>query len=72
VKEKLMDGAPAGSISACHPNGWIQTDLFTNGSIIFLVHSSNTSINTTEKHPPGYMFRPNRAIIRPHCRNRFI
>ena len=24
-----MDGAPAGSISDCHPNGWIQTDVFT-------------------------------------------
>jgi len=24
-----MDGAPAGSISSCHPSGWIQTDIFT-------------------------------------------
>jgi len=24
-----MDGAPAGSIAACHPSGWIQTDIFT-------------------------------------------
>jgi hypothetical protein len=24
-----MDGAPTGSISACHPSGWIQTDIFT-------------------------------------------
>jgi len=29
-----MDGAPAGSISACYPSGWIQTDIFINGSII--------------------------------------
>jgi hypothetical protein len=28
-KEELMDGAPAGSISAGHPSSWIQTDLFT-------------------------------------------
>jgi hypothetical protein len=24
-----MDGAPADSISACHPSGWMQTDIFT-------------------------------------------
>ena len=30
------------------------------------IHSSNTSINTSTMHPLGYMFRPNRAIIRPH------
>jgi hypothetical protein len=29
MKEQLMDGAPAGSISACHASGWIQTDIFT-------------------------------------------
>jgi hypothetical protein len=29
MKQELMDGAPAGSISACHPSGWIQTNIFT-------------------------------------------
>jgi hypothetical protein len=29
MREELMDGAPAGSISACHPSGWNQTDIFT-------------------------------------------
>lgn len=29
MKEELLDGAPAGSISACHPSGWIQTHIFT-------------------------------------------
>jgi len=29
MKEELMDGAPAGSISACHSSGWLQTDIFT-------------------------------------------
>jgi len=29
MKHDLMDGAPAGSISACHPSGWIKTDIFT-------------------------------------------
>jgi hypothetical protein len=29
MKEELMDGAPAGSISACYPSGWIQIHIFT-------------------------------------------
>jgi hypothetical protein len=29
MKEELMDGAPAGSISSCHPSGWIQIYIFT-------------------------------------------
>jgi hypothetical protein len=28
MKEELMGGAPAGSIAACHPSIWIQTDVF--------------------------------------------
>jgi len=31
VKEELMDGATAGSFAACHPNRWMQTDIFTKG-----------------------------------------
>jgi len=29
MKQELLDGEPASSILACHPNGWIQTDIFT-------------------------------------------
>ena len=29
MKEELLDGALVGSILACHPSGWIQTDIFT-------------------------------------------
>ena len=29
TKQELMDGAPAGLISACHPSGWIQKVMFT-------------------------------------------
>jgi hypothetical protein len=29
MKEELMDGEPASSVSACHPSGWIQTYTFT-------------------------------------------
>jgi hypothetical protein len=29
MKQEFMDGATMGSISACYPSGWIQTDIFT-------------------------------------------
>lgn len=29
MSEHLMDGAPVGSIWACHPSGWIQMNIFT-------------------------------------------
>jgi hypothetical protein len=29
TKEELRDGDLAGSVSACHPSGWIQMDMFT-------------------------------------------
>jgi len=41
-------------------------DLETADNEIKYVHSSNTFINASTNHPLGYMFRPNRTIIRPH------
>lgn len=35
----LMKGAPPGAIHACHPSGWIQTDLFTKWFKHFLNHA---------------------------------
>ena len=29
MKAELLDGAPPGSIAACHPSGWIQQHIFT-------------------------------------------
>ena len=29
MKTELLDGAPPGSIAACHKAGWIQNDSFT-------------------------------------------
>jgi hypothetical protein len=29
MKAELMDGAPAGSFSACPPSGWVQKDIYT-------------------------------------------
>jgi len=44
-EEKInMDGAPAGSISACHTSGWIQTDIFTkwfDNFVHFIKHSAD-------------------------------
>lgn len=36
MTEGLMDGAPPGAISACHPSGWIQSHLFTRWLIHFI------------------------------------
>ncbi|KAK9703812.1 CENP-B N-terminal DNA-binding domain [Popillia japonica] len=33
-----VDGTPSGSIAACHPSGWIQTDIFTMWFNQFLKH----------------------------------
>lgn len=38
MKQELMDGTPLGSISACHPSGWIQSDLFTEWFKHFIKH----------------------------------
>jgi hypothetical protein len=29
MKAELMDGATTGSFAACHPSGWVQTDILT-------------------------------------------
>lgn len=38
MQDGLMDGTPSGSIAACHPSGWIQTDIFTMWFNQFLKH----------------------------------
>jgi len=37
MKQELMNGMPPGSIHACHPSGWIQSEIFSQ----WLLHSSN-------------------------------
>lgn len=46
MKMELMNGAPLGSIYACHPSGWIQTDIFTEWFRHFLLH-----VKPTEEDP---------------------
>lgn len=43
MKTLLMKGAPPGSISACHPSGWIQTNMFTSWCKHFLDNVKPTS-----------------------------
>lgn len=38
MQDALMEGTPSGSIAACHPSGWIQTDIFTMWFNHFLKH----------------------------------
>lgn len=39
MKAELLDGAPPGSIAACHPSGWIQQHLFTQWLYHFIRHA---------------------------------
>jgi hypothetical protein len=39
MKQEMMTGTPPGSIHVCHPSGWIQSGIFTQG---FLHFSQNT------------------------------
>lgn len=36
MKPELINGMPPGSIYACHPSGWIQTDIFTRWFLHFI------------------------------------
>lgn len=42
MKPELLDGAPPGAIAACHPSGWMQTDIFFNWFKNFVVFSRAT------------------------------
>ena len=42
MKMELMNGSPLGSIYACHPSGWIQTEIFTKWFRHFLLHVKPT------------------------------
>ena len=38
MKAELLDGAPPGTIAACHPSGWIQLPIFTDWLRHFIHH----------------------------------
>jgi len=45
MKQELMDGTPPGSISRCHPSGWMQTEIFTDWFRHFIKHSASSLAN---------------------------
>jgi hypothetical protein len=42
VKQELMNGTPPGSIHACHPSGWIQSEIFPQWYLHFVKHTKST------------------------------
>ncbi|XP_030746037.1 uncharacterized protein LOC115874879 [Sitophilus oryzae] len=42
MKAELLDGAPPGSIAACHPSDWIQQHIFTQWLKHFIAHGKPT------------------------------
>ena len=39
MKQEVMNGTPPGSIHACHPSGWIQSEIFSQWFLHFLKHT---------------------------------
>jgi hypothetical protein len=39
MKPELMNGTPPGSINACHPSGWMQSETFTQQFLHFIKHT---------------------------------
>jgi len=39
MKQELMNGTPPGSIHACHPSGWIQSEIFSHWFLHFIKHT---------------------------------
>jgi len=42
MKQELMNGTPPGSIHACHPSGWIQSEIFNHWFCHFIKHTKPT------------------------------
>jgi len=42
MKEELMNGSQPGSIHACHPSGWIQSEIFSQWFLYFIKHTKPT------------------------------
>ena len=46
MKPELKHGTPPESIHACHPSGWIQSEIFTQWFLHFIKHTKPTKIDT--------------------------
>jgi hypothetical protein len=42
MKQELMSGPSPGSIQACHPSGWIQSEIFTQCFLHFIKYTKPT------------------------------
>ena len=63
MKPELMDGMPAGSISMCHPSGWMQMSLFERWFRHFLQHSDSSAQNPSLLILDGHTHTKNIAVI---------
>jgi hypothetical protein len=60
---RAVDGHTAGSISACHPSGWIQSEIFTLWFLYFVRHKKPTIKNSVNLVLNGYTYTSNLEII---------
>ena len=42
TKQETMNDTPPGSIHACHPSGWIQSEIFSQWFLHFIKHTTPT------------------------------
>jgi len=42
MKQDLMNGTPPGSIHACHPSAWIESEIFNKWLLHFIKHTKPT------------------------------
>jgi len=72
MKPELMNDTPPGSIHACHPSGWIQSEILTQWFLLFIKHTkSRQKIKScylgtgraqfTHKEPGGHFFSSREA-----------
>ena len=58
-----MDGAPAGSISDCHPSGWIQMNIFTKWFHHFVHFIKPSAGNPVLLIVDGHYFPPKVSLL---------
>ena len=60
----MMNGTPPGSIHACHPSGWIQSEIFIQRFLHFIKHTKPTKQDPVISVPDGhYSYTWNLKVI---------
>ena len=54
MKRELMNGTPPGSNHACHPSGWIESEIFTQCFLHFIKHTKPTKYDPVILVPDGH------------------